>query len=229
MVGLSFLACDATDTRQHLNNPMTGSTQAKTYLALGDSYTIGEGVNEAARYPNQLILKLNEERPSSWENAEIIAKTGWTVAELQEGIDQTAPAGAPYDLVTLLIGVNDQYRGGSPDTFRGEFEQLLVRALKFAGDQPKHLIVLSIPDWGITPFAANQGADPTQIAAAIDSFNQAKEEICSKYGVPFVSITEDYRTTGAQAEMLAEDQLHPSEKVYDHWSDRLLELVRTLQ
>ena len=196
-------------------------TKNRTYLALGDSYTIGEGVEEKDRYPNQLIQRLNIETPFSWDEAEIIAKTGWTVDELESGIQEAKPSGKPYDLVTLLIGVNNQYRGRSVDSFRTEFEKILLQAIDFAGSVSDHVVVLSIPDWGVTPFASSQGANPKKVADEIDAYNLAKESICKKHGVKFIDITEEYRQIGGEAEMLAEDQLHPSGKVYEKWTQKL--------
>ncbi|WP_297336111.1 GDSL-type esterase/lipase family protein [Algoriphagus sp.] len=196
-----------------------------TYLALGDSYTIGEGVSEAERYPNQLVRQLNASMERTWSEPEIIAKTGWTVEELEEGILDAAPTGEPYNLVTLLIGVNNQYRGRSVEEFESEFEQMLLRAIGFAGNLPNHVFVLSIPDWGVTPFAAEKGSDIDQVKSQIDAFNAAKKEVCRKYGVAFIEITEQYRQIGGLPEMVVEDQLHPSGLVYSQWTDKLLQEV----
>lgn len=193
-----------------------------TYLALGDSYTIGEGVEEADRYPNQLIKRLNTSTERTWSDPEIIAKTGWTVEELEEGILDAAPTGEPYNLVTLLIGVNNQYRGRPIDDFQKEFEQMLLRAIGFAGNLPNHVFVLSIPDWGVTPFAAEKGSDVEKVKSEIDAFNAAKKEVCRKYGVAFIEITEEYRQIGGLPEMVVEDQLHPSAQVYSRWTEKLL-------
>ncbi|WP_282298557.1 GDSL-type esterase/lipase family protein, partial [Stenotrophomonas sp. PS02289] len=125
---------------------------ALRYLALGDSYTIGEGVAEQGRWPVQLSAAL---RAAGVDIADpqIIATTGWTTDELDAGIDAAAPQG-PFDLVTLLIGVNNQYRGRSVDEYRTQFSALLQRALGFAGQRAQRVLVLAIPDWGVTPFAA---------------------------------------------------------------------------
>lgn len=225
---LVFAACKPSGPKSTENDLAAMKTSIKTYLALGDSYTIGEGVDEADRYPNQLAKRLNQETGDRWLEAEIIAKTGWTVDELDKGIDEAGPTGEPYDLVTLLIGVNNQYRGRSVDEYRVEFEQMLLRAIGYAGNLPNHVIVLSIPDWGITPFATNRGTDKAKVAAEIDAYNAAKRSICGKYGIKFIDITEDYRAVGDQPEMLAEDNLHPSGEIYTRWTDLLFEQVKTI-
>lgn len=201
------------------------NTRPLTYLALGDSYTIGEGVPEKDRYPNQLVAKLNTETNQEWTNAEIIAKTGWTVDELDEGINNSTLIHNSYDLVTLLIGVNNQYRGRAVEVYKAEFEQMLLRAIVFAGNLPKHVVVLSIPDWGITPFANEKRSDRKKIASEIDAYNLAQKNVCDQYGVFFIDITEDYRATGNQPEMYVEDNLHPSGKVYARWTQKLFEHV----
>lgn len=199
-----------------------------TYLALGDSYTIGEGVDESDRYPNQLVKRLSKETFFNWKDPKIIAKTGWTVDELNEGINNTDLSDQPFDLVTLLIGVNNQYRGRPVNVFKTEFEAMLKRAIAFAGDKPDHVVVISIPDWGVTPFAKSRGTDKAKVAQEIDAYNQAKKEVCDNYGVFFIDITEDYREIGAKPEMVVEDNLHPSGLVYTRWTDKLFKKVSTL-
>ncbi|GAA0880137.1 SGNH/GDSL hydrolase family protein [Algoriphagus jejuensis] len=200
-----------------------------TYLALGDSYTIGEGVAEKDRYPVQLVRALNSMGNDTWSDPQIIAKTGWTVDELQAGIDgsETNPQG--YDLVTLLIGVNNQYRGRSVAEFEKEFEALLTRAIGFARGKKDHVVVVSIPDWGVTPFALNKGSDQKKVAVEIDAYNAAKKAVCSQLGVAFVEITADYRAIGFQPEMVVEDELHPSGLVYSRWTQKLLTQVQEIK
>lgn len=147
------------------------------YLALGDSYTIGEGVSAEERWPHQLAKLLAREGLQT--DVTIIARTGWTVDELWEGI-QSNPPGGIYDLVTLLIGVNDQYRSYSVNEYREDFRFLLGKAIEYAGGDPARVIVLSIPDWGMTPFAADR--DRAQIAEEIDKFNMVNYEEGAKGG-----------------------------------------------
>ncbi|MBN3581706.1 SGNH/GDSL hydrolase family protein [Algoriphagus aestuarii] len=209
------------------NSTQTSMTEKETkhYLALGDSYTIGEGVAEAERYPNQLVDLLNAQSEQLWAEPKIIAKTGWTVDELEKGINRATLENEPYDLVTLSIGVNNQYRGRDVAEYKIEFEKMLLRAMGFAGNLPDHVYVLSIPDWGITPFASENDKNAAQVAQEIDSYNAAKKEICEQYGVTYIDITEGYRAIGAQEDMLVEDQLHPSGKIYARWAQKLKEAI----
>ena len=152
------------------------------YLALGDSYTIGESVPMNKNFPHQTVALLKKEKIDMDEPA-IIAKTGWTTDELQEQISRTRLA-VPFDFVTLLIGVNNQYRGRSIGEYATQFEELLQQAISFAADKPTHVIVLSIPDWGATPFA--EGRDRTKIGKEIDAFNTINEKISKQYKVHFI-------------------------------------------
>ena len=198
--------------------------QQKTlsYLALGDSYTFGEGVELSDRYPMQLVQEWNRTAKKPFASPLIIAKTGWTVDELEAGVQATPTAAEGYDLVTLLIGVNNQYRGRSVESFAVDFEKMLQRAISFARGKKKRVVVLSIPDWGVTPFAISKGVDPAQVAAGIDAYNETKKAICAKNGVKFIDITSEYRIAGALPEGVVEDQLHPSKLIYKKWMDKLL-------
>lgn len=203
--------------------------QPLTYLALGDSYTIGEGVDEQDRYPVQLVHELNKTGKIQFETPQIIAKTGWTVDELEAGINASQTDEQGYDLVTLLIGVNNQYRGRPVADYETDFEEMLKRAIDFARGQKDHVVVLSIPDWGVTPFAVNRKSDQAKIASEIDAYNDAKKAICKKYKITFIDITEDYRAIGSRPEMVAEDQLHPSGLVYARWTEKLLREVQQIK
>ena len=198
--------------------------QQKTlsYLALGDSYTIGEGVELSDRYPMQLVQEWNRTAKKPFASPLIIAKTGWTVDELEAGIQATPTAAEGYDLVTLLIGVNNQYRGRSVESFAVDFEKMLQRAISFARGKKKRVVVLSIPDWGVTPFAISKGVDPAQVAAGIDAYNETKKAICAKNGVKFIDITTEYRLAGALPEGVVADELHPSSLIYKKWMEKLL-------
>jgi lysophospholipase L1-like esterase len=199
-----------------------------TYLALGDSYTIGEGLEEKDRYPNQLVRKLRKTTSLNWKDPKIIAKTGWTVDELNEGIDQANLGDQTFDLVTLSIGVNNQYRGRPVEDYKLEYEAMLKRAIAFAGNKPKNVVVLSIPDWGVTPFAVSKGVDQKKIAQEIDAYNQAKKEICEAYGIQFIDITQEYRKIGGKIKMVVDDNLHPSSVVHRQWTDKLVSHISTL-
>ncbi|PSL07830.1 lysophospholipase L1-like esterase [Cecembia rubra] len=198
--------------------------QKLTYLALGDSYTIGEGVEEAGRYPNQTVelLKsfgLNFEKPT------IIAKTGWTTDELNAGINNAGIEHKTFDLVTLLIGVNNQYRGRSIENYQEEFEDLLNQAIRFADGDASHVAVISIPDWGVTPFALDKGSNQQKVKQEIDLFNKVNGEISKKMGVHYIHITERYREVGFLPEMVVEDKLHPSHLIYEEWAIELAKII----
>jgi len=184
-----------------------------TYLALGDSYTIGESVAVQERYPVQLADSL-EKAGVNISELKIIAKTGWTTDELSLGIDSASTL-EKYDMVSLLIGVNNQYRGRDIENYRTEFNQLLNRAIEFAGNEKQKVIVISIPDWGVTPFAASR--DTAQIAREIDNFNAVNYEESKKAGVHYINITPISRQAKNDSSLLAADGLHPSGKMYDLW------------
>jgi lysophospholipase L1-like esterase len=207
-----------------MSTPLPSQAQQKslTYLALGDSYTIGEGVELSDRYPVQLVQEWNKTAKNQFASPLIIAKTGWTVDELEAGIQATPTAAEGYDLVTLLIGVNNQYRGRSVESYALDFEKMLQRAIAFARGNKAHVIVLSIPDWGVTPFAISKGVDPTQVANQIDDYNETKKAICTKNGVKYIDITAEYRIAGALPEGVVADELHPSSLIYKNWMEKLL-------
>ena len=210
------------------STPILAQSTSLNYLALGDSYTIGEGVDLGDRYPMQLVREWNKNAKTQFATPLIIAKTGWTVDELEAGIQGTATAATGYDLVTLLIGVNNQYRGRSVESYALDFEKMLKRAIAFARGNKSRVIVLSIPDWGITPFATQKGVDPIQVAKGIDAYNQTKKEICEKHGIQFIDITDDYRLNGGSTEGVVEDQLHPSKLIYEQWTGKLLSELKKM-
>ncbi len=190
------------------------------YLALGDSYTIGEQVLFQENFPNQLVRQMRE-KGYSFAAPEILAKTGWTTDELQKGIDRHLFL-PDYDFVSLLIGVNNQYRGRSEEEYRKDFEHLLHQALRFAGGKKERVLVLSIPDWGVTPFAAN--ADRNKIRNEIDAFNKANRQITEAAGIPYLYITDYTREAASDPALLAADGLHPSAKEYQRWASHMLVL-----
>jgi lysophospholipase L1-like esterase len=196
------------------------------YLALGDSYTIGEGVAEDSRWPMQLARALRGEGVAL-DDPDIIAATGWTTDELDVAIDAAQPAD-DYDLVSLLIGVNNQYRARSVDEYRHQFAALLERAIGFADGRSERVLVLSIPDWGVTRFGRDSGRDLAVIARELDAYNAAAHDLCTARGVAFVDITEDSRERGAEPAMLADDGLHPSKAMHARWAELALPVARRL-
>ena len=196
------------------------SASAASYLALGDSYTIGEGVAAPERWPNQLADMLRKNGVDVGE-PEIVAKTGWTTDELSAAMDAHTFS-PPYRLVTLLIGVNNQYRGRNLDNYRVEFKKLLERAIDLAGKDPKKVVVVSIPDWGVTRFGQGSGRDTAEIARQLDAYNAANAQIAKMLHCGYVDVTAVSRQAGNQAAMLVSDGLHPSPKMYTAWSERIL-------
>jgi len=188
-------------------------------LALGDSYTIGEGVEPADRWPDQLAAALRKSG-GAVAPPEIIARTGWTTDELSAAMDQHV-LHPPYDLVTLLIGVNNQYRGRDLDNYRSEFRALLERAVALAGNRPQRVIVVSIPDWGVTRFGQHSGRDTANVARELDLYNAANREIAAALHVRYADVTPASRDGGDHADMLVGDGLHPSAAMYRRWLEAI--------
>jgi lysophospholipase L1-like esterase len=202
-------ASDAADGAGATSRP--GSLR---YLALGDSYTIGENVAESQRWPVQLAEALRAENVDVGK-VDIIARTGWRTDDLDAAITRNNPTG-PYDLVSLLIGVNNQYQGRPLDQYRKEFPALLARAVGLAGGKPERVIVLSIPDYGATPFGQGSG-DASRISGEIDKYNAIASAACDVAHVKFVDITPDSRNAAQDRSLVAEDGLHPSGRMYAEW------------
>jgi lysophospholipase L1-like esterase len=208
----SFGQCTEAEKRPAISvNPPTNPLKIK-YLALGDSYTIGQGVSEAERYPIQLVDSLKKTQIEVSE-VKIIARTGWRTDQLQQAIYEDVNL-TSFNLVSLLIGVNNQYQGRDTTTYRQEFKALLQRALELAGNQKKRVFVLSIPDYGVTPFGQWNEA---KISREIDIFNRINREVTHQAGITYFDITPISRLAKTQPELLATDRLHPSGKMYREW------------
>ncbi len=203
-----------------MNNNMQATMNndsAYTYLALGDSYTIGESVMESERFPAQTVTLLKQDGINI--NApEYIAKTGWTTTDLSNAIATQNPMG-PFSVVSLLIGVNDQYQGMDTAGYRIRFASLLEKAISLAGNDTAHVFVLSIPDYSVTPFAANR--DTQYIRMQIDEFNAINKEITLAYNVSYTDITPSTREAKTDGSLVANDGLHPSGKEYAKWAQML--------
>ena len=195
-----------------------------TFLALGDSYTIGEQVQLSSNFPYLTcqLLRKKFKGLHLFAAPEIHAKTGWTTDELDAHLKQNLLL-PKYDIVTLLIGVNNQYRGRSVENYTLEFEGLLQQAIQFAGGNKQRVFVLSIPDWGVTPFA--EGRDRQQIAKEIDLYNAACKKITLSNDCTFIDITTSQRLDGNNPEFLTEDRLHHSAKEYQKWAEQLSECI----
>ncbi|TAH47997.1 MAG: SGNH/GDSL hydrolase family protein [Chloroflexota bacterium] len=195
------------------------------YLALGDSYTIGESVAEGERFPMQLAAQLRA-RGYELDDVGIVARTGWTTDELARALDlfeqqRAAEASETYELVTLLIGVNNQYRGRDVEAYRSEFVKLLQRAIGYAGNRPARVIVVSIPDWGVTPFGKNRD----DVAREIDAFNAVNRAETLRLGAPYADITPISRAALHDSALIAADGLHPSAKMYAQWVELILPIA----
>jgi len=228
---LAFFACTEqeieTDVFIEPEQPMEEEKNVGgtfTYLALGDSYTIGESVNPDFRFPVQLAEKLTEKGLVITE-PKIIARTGWTTDELNEAIE-AAKITEEFNLVSLLIGVNNQYRGRDTAEYRTEFSDLLKQSIGFAKNRPGHVIVVSIPDWGVTPFGQSFGA--ATIAKQINDFNRINADESQKEGVRYVEITGISRRAKDEPELVAADGLHPSAEMYRLWVEEILPVAEDI-
>lgn len=195
-----------------------------TMLCLGDSYTIGEKVTEQERFPMQAVEILRNQG-INFSKPDIIAQTGWTTDELAKAIDISNLHGT-YDYVTLLIGVNNQYRNRDTDNYKEEFNLLLHTAIMYANGNPKHVIVVSIPDWGVTPFAADDERSAFEIGKQIDAYNAVNKLEAAEKGVHYIDITEQSREAQKDHQLIAGDGLHPSGKIYAYWAKQVAETIQ---
>jgi len=196
----------------------TNSTSDYKYLALGDSYTIGESVCDTCRFPEQLKKELDE-RLKKQGDLKIIAKTGWTTTDLLNAIAKQKPSNN-YDLVTLLIGVNNQYQGQPFSTYEKEFPELLDKTIQFAGGNKDNVIVVSIPDYAFTPFGQTK-SDPSNISEELDRYNAFAKKIADERGVSFENITPITRNGLKNKSLVASDGLHPSKGAYNQFVELL--------
>lgn len=213
---------DTTATTKTDTATVTIVEKYQTYLALGDSYTIGQSVGDSDRYPVQAV-KMLKARGDTVEPPEIIAVTGWTTANLLYALAQSPPRLKTYSRVTLLIGVNNQYQGGALSTYRTEFTQLLQMAIHWSGDTPAHVVVLSIPDYADSPYGQSR-SDTASISAQIDQFNAANYQISVQYGVKYLDITPWTRQAKGNPALFAYDGLHYSGAEMALWAQGLVKL-----
>lgn len=195
-----------------------------TLLCLGDSYTIGEAVEEKERFPMQAIELLKKEN-IEFEKPIIIARTGWTTDELSEAIKERNLR-SKYDYVTLLIGVNNQYRGRDVENYRHEFHELLTTATAYASGNTNHAFVISIPDWGVTPFGNSDKRGEKKIGEEIDHFNAIAKEETLKAKAHYIDITPFSREAKTNPALIANDGLHPSGMMYKEWAKKLVAEMR---
>lgn len=225
VLSISLFSCDKNGddpAGKPSNGTAADDTLSFRYLALGDSYTIGTALPDSSQaYPIQLLDSLNRDPFLDGDPPRIIAFGGWRTDQLMNGID-TANLSPPYDLVSLLIGVNNQYQNLSEEDYAVDFEVLLNEALILAGGDTSRLFVLSIPDYGVTPFG---GGDP-EISMEIDAFNAINANITQSYGITYFNITEKSRLAENDPDLLAPDNLHPSGQMYTLWVEAIFDEVK---
>ena len=211
----------------HNDTAIKNSKTSYTYLALGDSYTIGQSVPSNENYPNQTATLLKKD--SLEGQLKIIATTGWTTDQLKTAITNAESSGLllkTYDIVTLLIGVNNQYQGQDAAGYKPKFEELLKKAISLAGNKVNHVVVISIPDWGVTPFGS--GKEPYKIAKEIDTYNDINKQLSQQYGVNYIDVTPWTREATNDTSLLAADGLHYSGKEYALWAEKLAGIIKVV-
>ncbi|HEV8082736.1 MAG TPA: SGNH/GDSL hydrolase family protein [Chitinophagaceae bacterium] len=221
IIFLFLSSCSKKNDNSAKPPPVAMDTIHKTYLALGDSYTIGESVAASERFPVQTV-KILRQQNIDIVDPNIIAVTGWTSGDLLNALNNDPPKNN-YSIVTLLIGVNNQYQGKSLNEYKTEFTELLRRAVVYAGNNKAHVFVISIPDYSVTPFA--QGSDTAEIAKEIDDFNAANRAITLSEGLAYIDITSISRDVKNDPSLVAGDGLHPSGEQYKKWSDLLAPVI----
>ncbi len=222
---LSCTNSDKVTIKPEIDTTENPISEEISYLALGDSYTIGESVDEENRFPVQLI---NQDFGQQVKNktVDIIATTGWTTRNLLDAIDKQNPPTGKYDFITLLIGVNNQYQGIDIDIYRRELKELIEISLGLLEGDSSRLVLVSIPDYGVTPFASSR--DSQKIALEIDQYNQIKEQYAMDYGCPYVYITDLTRQAATNDQLIASDGLHPSGQLYRLWIPRLKPVIQEI-
>lgn len=218
-----LVACTMDSENKNENPIPTAPANQIKYLALGDSYTIGEGVNETERFPVQLVDSLRN-RGFEVKDSKIIAQTGWRTDNLMNAIIAENLTDT-FDIVSLLIGVNNQFQGRTAESYRRPFRQLLEKAIELVGGDTTKVFVLSIPDYGVTPFGSNY--NPPAVAQAIDEFNTVNLEVADSLNVTYFDITPISRQAANDRTLVASDNLHPSGKMYRLWVELMLNEVET--
>lgn len=214
----ALIACTKKQSPFYVQPPAGGPV--KTWLALGDSYTIGQSVTASERFPAQ-TANILKQSGINIGTPDYIATTGWTTDNLSAAIAQQNPP--KHDVVSLLIGVNDQYQRHDTTGYRQRFTSLLTKAIQLANGKKENVFVLSIPDYSVTPFAA--GSDTVQIRKEIDWFNAINKDVTILYKCPYLDITPSTREGRTNRSLIAGDGLHPSGLEYKRWADRLAPMM----
>jgi len=217
---LGFIGCGSVKS-----GPETPDSRPLSYLALGDSYTIGESVRPEERYPMQLVDRLRDAN-IRMSDPVIVATTGWTTLDLGRAMDSTGLEGQRFDLVSLLIGVNDQYQGKPFEQYETNFRHLLELAISLAGGDTGKVFVVSIPDYAYTPFG--EQLDATKISRELEAYNEVNREIARQYQVVYFDITGISREGLDRPALVAEDQLHPSGRMYREWVETMISKIREM-
>ncbi|MBQ0735278.1 SGNH/GDSL hydrolase family protein [Aquimarina celericrescens] len=223
-ITLLFCCCSSNSESQAIEPEIESEndqTQTFSFLALGDSYTIGQGVKQEESWPYQLKTATRTSK-NKIENLTVIARTGWTTTDLLDAIQEQSPSN--HDLVSLLIGVNNQFQGGSFSTFQEEFDTLLDIAINLANSNTK-VMVVSIPDYGVTPFGINNSEI---IAKELDNYNEYIKQQCTANKIAFVDVTTISRNLGASENALADDRLHPSGYQYNLWVEKMIPIIEEI-
>ena len=220
---LIFSACKS-ESEEIPEQQLPTVEEDKSYLALGDSYTIGESVDPSLRWPVQLVDSLKD-RGLELDQPLIIARTGWTTQDLLEAMDQRLEPGQQFDLVSLLIGVNNQYQGKSIEAYETDLNELFNRAIARSKRGAEGVFAVSIPDYGATPFSASNAEE---IGQEIDEFNAVFERVASEYPIPFYDITPISRSNPDDSDLVASDGLHPSGNQYSLWVEEIIDEVVNL-
>ena len=221
---LCTLGLSCQPKKENSTNMVDSTTQNFNFLALGDSYTIGESVCDTCRWPAQLKASLIDEIPNSEISLSIIAQTGWTTTDLLQAISEASPSN-DNNLVSLLIGVNNQYQGKPFSIYETEFVQLLDIAIEKAGGNKTKVMVVSIPDYAFTPFGQAM-SNPNQITSDIIEYNTFAESVCTQRGISFVNITDITQEGLNDPSLVATDGLHPSEAAYTLFVERLISVAK---
>jgi len=222
LIGIATIGCNKKSKEKNTEPAVTIDSSKKRYLALGDSYTIGQSVATNDRFPAQVTTQL---RSSGIEmnEPEYIATTGWTTLDLQAAIHSKNPQG-PYDAVSLLIGVNDQFQTHDTTNYRSNFTQLLNKSIALAGNKKERVFVVSIPDYSVTPFSASYNR--ALISKEIEWFNAINKQATLNYGIAYIDITPGSREAATNAALIANDGLHPSGLEYKKWAELLFVKMR---
>lgn len=222
---MMFMGCSSTsNTSGSTNMPdkeQPASNSQYSYLALGDSYTIGESVEEKDRWPVQLAAALRD-RGYKMAAPKIIAKTGWTTQNLLNGIENELDVQRDFDIVSILIGVNNQYQGKPITEYEEDLRTIFRKAVNHSKTMEKGVFAVSIPDYGYTPFGS---AHQEEISAEIDEFNKVFKRVAEEFNVDFYNITPISREAKDNPDLVANDGLHPSGEMYRRWVEQIVSQV----